>query len=426
MKKALVFILLLFCCPAFALETEHIKGTILPEVILNRAEDTDYVYISILARTGPANESNSTAGFSALIASMLLSETKNKSAAEMEEVFYRLNGSMNITTTLDYTEIRLITVRKSLDRAMRIIGECLCEPRFSPEALEKNRENAFAGMVREADTPFQQTYDRLRFNIYGTSPYRRSVFGSAGAVKKATPKQLYRFFNENFCPRQLILAVTGNVTAKELKKAVDNSFFRTLPSPERRSLHKYSETIDKSRRASGVQHADSETYYMMGFLAPAYDEEDRAPMTVISGILGAGKAGRLFRDLRQKHGWGYYTGCRYPQLLRQSHIYIYVSTAIGTPDEARDIILGLTESLKTEPVSREELDRAVEYLITQEEIERQDYAALTHKTAEEALFGESFREKAEKLRKVEPADIMRCANKYFTNYQESVSVPEEK
>ena len=423
MRRLSVLLLLLLLLPAACFcAPERIEGTIIPAVLLNRIPDTDYVYISVLAKTGPANESNSTGGFSALIASLLLTETRNRSAGEMEEIFYRLNGSMNVSTTPDATEIRLLCARKNLSGAMRILGDCLSSPKFTPESVKKARENAFEGMAREADTPLGRAYDRLRFSLYGSSPYKRSMYGSATAVGKATPKQLYSFFNEGFCPARLVLSVTGNVTAAELKKLIDTSFFRSFPSPERRGIHKYNETVKESGREYVRNETDGQTYCLLGFLAPAADEEDWAPMTVISGILGSGKSGRLFRELRQKEGFCYSVGCRYPSLLRQSHIFLYASTAQAGEDRLSELMLALIEDLKTKPVTREEIDRAAKYIVTQEEIDRENPANLARLTAFEELYG-TLDDKARRLAQVTPEAVMECANKYFTRYKEVVCKP---
>ncbi|MBO4547695.1 MAG: insulinase family protein, partial [Abditibacteriota bacterium] len=357
-----------------------------------------------------------------LIASMLLNETKNRTGAEMEEVFYRINGSMNITTTLDTTEIRLLTSKKNLMPAMRILGDCLTQPKFTAGAVEKARDNAFAGLVSESSAPFQQAYDRLRFSLYGSGPYKRSFYGSATAISKATPRQLYAFFNENFCPRQLVLSVAGDLTAAELRKAVQNSFFRVIPSPERRSIHNFNETLKESKRELIPNGQDGQTYYLMGYLAPAASDEDWAPMTVISGILGAGKSGRLFRRLRQKEGFCYYVGCKYPTLLRQSHIYLYAATGAGSADRIRDLMLELIGELKKAPVEQAEIDRAVTYMLTQEDIDRESCLNLSHLTALEEVYG-SRESRTARLRQVTPEDVVRCANKYFTNYAEAVLAP---
>ena len=420
--KRLLAALLLLCSAACFGAPDRIEGTILPSVLLSTVKDTEYVYITVLARTGPANESNSTGGFSALIASMLLNETKNRTGAEMEEVFYRINGSMNITTTLDTTEIRLLTSKKNLMPAMRILGDCLTQPKFTAEAVAKARDNAFAGLVSESGAPFQQAYDRLRFSLYGSGPYKRSFYGSATAISKATPKQLYAFFNENFCPRQLVLSVAGDLTPAELKKAVQNSFFRVTPSPERRSIHNFNETLKESRRTLMPNGRDGQTYYLMGFLAPAAGDEDWAPMTVISGLLGSGNSGRLFRRLRQREGCCYYVGCKYPVLLRQSHIYLYAATGAGSADMIRDRMLEITEDLKKTPVEQADIDRVVTYMLTQEDIDRENLLSLSHLTALEEVYG-SRDARTARLRKVTPEDVTRCAEKYFTHYAEAVLAP---
>ena len=134
-------------------------------------------------------------------------------------------------------------------------------------------------------------------------------------------------------------------------------------------------------------------------------------------ILGAsGLSSRLFLELRDKKGLAYVVRSSYDIAGLGANFSIYIAT------EPKNIEVSLKgfeeeiEKIKTIPVSEEELENAKNNLFGK-------WAFISETNSQQANwlahygimgFGFDFREKAvERIKKVTPADILACANKYF-------------
>lgn len=70
----------------------------------------------------------------------------------------------------------------------------------------------------------------------------------------------------------------------------------------------------------------------------------------------------------------------------------YIATSPEREDEAREGLLRELERFATEPVSVEELDRAISYVVGQREVARQSGAAVAHELADAWLAGDGLEE----------------------------------
>lgn len=427
----LIIFLQLMAISCYAIDEElklqKIDGTIIPNITLN-SRPAPYVYISIIIKTGQANESNSSAGLSGLITNMLLNETKNKSAQEVEQIFYNNSGGMTVTSHQDYSEIKLVTRKQSFREAIRIIGECMSEPKFSDETVKKAKDDAFKGMIEEYATPFQQTYDRFRYNIYETIPYKRSIYGLAQSIKNVDMEQIAYFFHENFNPNEIIISIVGDLTPEEVKQTISNSFFRRKPIPPKRAIYEYEEKLQSNKAETIINNIedDKQLYYMIGWLAPKVNSPDYYKVLLLKTIIGSGKSARLFKKMRQENGYGYSIGCQYPELKRQSHLYIYISTIYKDADKItiiRKLINSITDDLKSNAVSEKELKRAKNYLIGQTELQNEDLLNLAHNIALAQANNTDYLKWTNQINNITAEDIKDMANKYLTYSTEVICIP---
>jgi zinc protease len=65
---------------------------------------------------------------------------------------------------------------------------------------------------------------------------------------------------------------------------------------------------------------------MVGYRTPGVTRENYPVYAVLDAIIGGGKRGRLFSNIREKHSLGYQLGSFYQPLQQQSHLVGYVVT----------------------------------------------------------------------------------------------------
>lgn len=430
MKK--IFLILLFILVSLPLFCEISKiENIYPRTVICR-ENTPYVYMSMIIKTGIGSESEYNMGMGTFISKLLLIQTRNSSQEEVERVFYSTGCSLSLSVNLDYIEIKAITLKEDFLEALIIIAECLTEPKVTNENIEKAKAETMDKMTEEYDSPFIKMYDMLRQNIYKGNPYKRSLYGNIQSVQYINRNMINQYYRENFSLSDIIVTVTGDLDKEYAEDCIKRTFVQGFKNNKRIPFD-FEDQLKENRtcRTENSDANDKLTYYYCGYLFPGTQSPDYYPCLVLSAILGEGKSSFVFRDIRQKLGIGYMIGFKYETLRRQSHAYFYLSAldGKGKTKRAKEAFLSIAEKIKTDGVLPEDLERAKIYLTEQNNIRNLDLMEKTHNIClKEAIFGDyrEFEKFDEKINMVSVNDIKKAAEKYMKNYCEIISFPKGK
>jgi len=101
----------------------------------------------------------------------------------------------------------------------------------------------------------------------------------------------------------------------------------------------------------------------VGGLGLAPNDPDWPAIAVGNRVLGAGATGRLFMDLREKHGWTYGAYSSFTKQKDRGLFFAEASCRTEVSDSALTAMLDNIDRIVNEPVSQEELDGAKSYLV---------------------------------------------------------------
>ena len=429
MKRfVLVIIILAFSSLCFG---EVLLIETMPKTLFSY-EESPYVYMSIIIKTGIVSDAGYNAGMTSFISKLILEQTRLTDAEELQRIFYSAGCNLKMEVTLDYLEIKVITLKDSFPKAIDIIGECLTEPKITKDDIKKAKIESIDMMTEDYASDYQRLYDTLRQNIYTGSPYKMSLYGTIQSIKNIDANSINRYYKENFSPNNMVISIIGDLDKDETQQNVLKAFSGGYKT-QKRSVYDYTEKRMSNKTCNIVNYSDSDilTYYMQGYLMPSVKDNDYYACLLLSNILGGGKSSYVFTDIRQKYGIGYMVGFRYENLRRQSHGYFYLScidndkNKIKVAKEAFSKIIG---DLKTDGVSEEDLNRWKVFINEQNKIEQLDLMEKAHKISwYDAICGDysQFDKFSENINNVTNEDIRRVVNKYFTNYCEIISFPKE-
>ena len=132
---------------------------------------------------------------------------------------------------------------------------------------------------------------------------------------------------------------------------------------------------------------ETEQYHIC-FGAPgiARDDDRRFALGIMDTIFGGSTSSRLFREVREKRGLAYAVGSYSEQFADRGTVAMYVGTREDNVAEACEIIGRELESLRTEGVTPEELDRAKEHVKGRMVLSLESTSARMSRNARSALF----------------------------------------
>lgn len=440
MKRLLLVIAICLSMAPPALSAQPVVRKVLDNgitVIVKPETGSGLAAIHAIVKAGAGQESIQTAGIGAFVSRLLLASTRAKSAEMVASIADEVGGNIATSWEPDITSIRAVTTSTGFDRAMNLIGDCLSEANFESKWVEQQRQALLAGLKANKDDVFGRAYSELRQSLYEDNGYRRPFTVSERAIGLATPQDLQKFFSMYYAPNNTVLSIAGDVdpdhAVKQVKRAFAGTVARKLPID--RGVP--DEELDRSKfRAS--EGDTGAAYLLLGWLAPAVGSADYPAFAVASTALGGGKGSMMFQELRQKQGIGYEIGTTYPKLKYQSHLMAYLVTdpyknAIPgrrsvdmVLDDAKNSVVSLTETLKSSPLSEQDLERAKGYTIGTYALKHQHLSERAYLLgwAEAVGLGYTFDSTyADAIQKVTAEDVQRVSKKYFTNYSAILVLP---
>ena len=271
--------------------------------------------------------------------------------------------------------------------------------------------------MRSDSSPTGRLIEQFLGSAFIAHPYRRPVVGWASDLRAFSATDAANFYNQNYVPANLVVAVVGDVKASEVLPLVEEYFGR-LPAGNKPEPLRTVEPPQNAEREVTLREA-TQPWFIEGYHKPDARDADEAVYDSIQDLMSNGRVSRLYRALvRDKKiaafagGFNDFPGPKYPNLF----VFYAVPAPGHTPDEIGQAVRAEIERLKNQDISDEELKmvttRAKADLIRQlasNEGLAQQLATM------QALFGdwrELFKQVAN-LDKVTKADIRRVANKTF-------------
>lgn len=370
---------------------------------------------TILIRGGVLEEAPEKAGVANLVADTLLKGAAGKSATEIALSLDRLGASAEFGATSDYLDGSLVALGPRFADAWRIFAMSLVRPTFPIDQVEKERQNTLSEIEAVEDHIFDASSRELNRRLYGAHPYSRLVSGESSTVESLKREDLTAYHQRVCIPRNAVLAIVGPIRREELQALLDSTLSEwTSTAPAH--PQEFGVAVRVGQEVIHLQKKFQQGYLMIATLAPSVSSPDAPALKLASAVLGGGMSSRLFMTLREQYGLGYELAALYPSKVETSKFVSYIGVDPAQLDAAYRLMMQQIETLRQDPVSKDELVAAKAYV-------RGGYL-LDHQTAERQswylawwqLMGRGFEFDSrylDELQRVTPEDVLRVAKEHL-------------
>jgi len=386
-------------------------------VVLHPTKTIGLVAMALVARGGVLLEDEQTNGLGTLMTALSIKGAAGRSAEDIARFFDQAGGSIagHCGNNTFYWQATILD--DSFDEAVGILADVVVRPDFPESELDILRPIIEARIAQEDENWRSQLGKFFRRKFYTGSPYRLLPTGSGEVVAKATAERIAEYHRKYVRAGSAVLAIYGNFDRARARQLAEDAF-ASMPAgetrvdiPPRRKVGPDGElhTLKTANQIAGVMVA-----------APGMkiaDLEDRFPIDVLDTIISGWRlpSGWLHDELRGR------------QLVYVVHAYNWAGLAPGAfvvyagcqPEKADQVVNIIRRNLDRASGYRptqQEIDRAVNTILTAELLDNQALASLAMSAALDELygFGYDFRSRLEaRYRKVTPADVARVAAKYL-------------
>lgn len=384
-------------------------------VVVVQHHEQPVVNLRMLVQAGAALDPEGKQGVAVLAAALMDQGTTTRSAAEIADTIDSIGGGLGAGAGSDLSFAQVLVMKDSLDLGFNMLADVIRHPAFSPEELERQRQQALSGMqvsYEDPDYVAGLVFDRL---VYGFHPYGLPNNGTPASLKAITPADLSAFHEAWFVPNNAILAVVGDVTADEAFAGVE----RVFGDWERRALpdRTVSSPPAPTRRVVVVNKPDAvQTELRVGHLGLSRKDPDFLAFDLAMKILGGEGANRLHRVLRSERGLTYGASAEIEAFLQAGDFAAETDTRSSATGEVLKLIVDEIARLQRERVSERELADAQAYLAGNFPLTIETPDAIAAQVLNVLFYGlplEELETYRERVNAITPDDIQRVARLYL-------------
>lgn len=420
---SLFLLILLSGTPALLLAGNTPTKTIFPNglTLIHQYDQTsEVVALDLFVKAGAFSEEKNQSGIANFIQDLLYKGTTSRTAKQIAIETESIGTSISGSCAEDYALVSAVVFKEYFEPLTDIFFDCLLNPTFPQEEVEKERANILASIKTRQDSIFNVAFDQLNEEIYGEHPYHKPVIGYKRTLQNISRKQIITFYQQYYRPDNMILVVVGNINLKNITKLLKNYF----PELEKTTLSIQPISAAPATpnrfepREMNLETKFKQAYLIMGYLVPSVADQDYPVFKIISTLLGGGMNSRLFVNLREQQGLAYELDSFYPSRAYASVLCIYLGLKEANLALAQSSVMKEINMLKTMPVSTEELNSVKTYLSGQYLLSRQTNQSIAFYLGFYELLQKGYEYDAQylaDLKAVKADDIQRVANDYFSD-----------
>lgn len=290
-------------------------------------------------------------GYREMMSELLTSGTKTRSSDQLNKEIDFIGASINASDE----GIAANALKKHQEKIFELMADIAMNADFKQSELDKIKTRTLSGLAAEENEPdamLQKVSAAINFG--NKHPY--GEVSTKETVEKISLDKVKKYYSTYFRPNVAYMAVVGDVTMAEIKPIIEKYFGAWQKAPVPSATYS-NPTAPAARRVvfvprdAAVQSVINITYPVD--LKPGTPDVIKA--RVANSILGGGSNGRLFLNLREKHGWTYgsYSSLSQDALKGSFTAYSKGRNAV-TDSSVQEMIAEMTK-LRNVKVDREEL-----------------------------------------------------------------------
>jgi predicted Zn-dependent peptidase len=269
-----------------------------------------------------------------------------------------IGGEFNAFTGKELTGYYVKCGSETRDVALDVLTDMLLHSRFEPSEIEKEKGVILEEMNVYLDTPQRyvgNVYDRL---LYADQPLGWDILGTKETIESTTRETFTSYLDSWYRPERIVVGVGGRI-GEELPDRLEELLGGIEPTstgvPTPVELPPDGSPVMLHTKASEQAHL------ILGVRGYPIGHPNRYALQLLAVVLGGGMSSRLFTEVREKRGLGYYVHAAHNSYTDAGTFYSGAGVDVDRVDEAVTTILGELRKIAEEPVPADELEKARGY-----------------------------------------------------------------
>lgn len=369
------------------------------------------------------NQPENIPGIYTLMARLLLQGTKKYNSEQLANEFEKYAIDFASELFPNYLRVKFVCLNEDFSKALELMDDILKNSTF--EEFEKERTKLIGEISAELDSPRTTAMDAYYREIFENHYYGNSLVRILDNIEKVTKEDVVNAYKYILNNSKKSLAVVGTLEKEQIISEINDTIGK-LPISTAGNFMIPKPQLESVKTARNTKPDLNQAHIIKGWLLPTYGEADYPAIVLLNIILGScGLSSRLFLELRDKKGLAYVVRSSYETYKLAGNFMIYIATA---PENIETCLNGFNEEIqkiKTIPVTVEELENAKTNVVGKYEFleETNIQQACSYAKYDVLGLGYNYSQNIkQQVQSVSANDILKCAQKYFTDDKYVLSV----
>lgn len=317
------------------------------------------VSIGIWIKAGSRYENLENNGISHFIEHILFKGTKNRSAKDIANSIDKIGGQLNAFTSKECTCFYAKVLDTHFDTALDVLSDMFFNSNFDCGEIDKERGVVLEEINMYEDTPEDLVHDLFSQTVWSGNPLGMSILGTEESLGNLNREKMIQYFNENYCPKNIVISVVGNFKQNDIVNKI-KAYFENVEQKDKTDAqieipHFEPEYILKSKSTEQV-------HLCMGFNGVDVKSKAFYPLLILNNVFGGAMSSRLFQKIREDRGLAY-SVFSYPSSFEDCGLFsIYAGSKPDNLKSVTELIMEEIYTIEDKGITEEELYDSKEQL----------------------------------------------------------------
>jgi predicted Zn-dependent peptidase len=385
-------------------------------VLLMEKRGVPIVSLSAILKAGSTVDPVGQEGLASATAGLLRKGTSKRSAQKFAQDLDYIGATFGADAGLDYTSISAEFLTKDLDRGLDLFSDAVLHPAFPQAEVDKVLSQGIDGIKAAKDDAENVVLPYYYGYLFGRHPYARPSGGDELSLARIKRDDIMKFYQANYAPGGMILAVAGEFDAAQMKSKLEAAFGGWDAKGPEQAATPAPQPV-KGKRLLLIDKPDStQTFFAIGNTGVAANDPDRVAIRVVNTIFGGRFTSLLNEGLRVESGLTYGAESFFDSKKQPGAFAIFSYSKNETTVQAIDLALKILDKLHKEGVTSAELASAKAYLKGQFPPEIETSGQLAGRIASNEFYGlgdDEINQLEARIDAVTPALAKQVIEKHF-------------
>ncbi|HEX7024047.1 MAG TPA: pitrilysin family protein, partial [Gemmatimonadales bacterium] len=250
-------------------------------------------------RAGYFDEPDPQVGISHVLEHMLFKGTPTRGVGEIARETRAAGGYLNAATAYDHTTYYSVLPAASLAVALDLQADALRRSLIDPEELRRELRVIIEEARRKQDNPSAVAGETLHTLLYDRHRIRRWRIGTESHLAGLSHADVTAYYRSRYLPGRTVVSMVGDLDPETALGMGRDFFLGWPPAPAVLDPSPAEGTPHREVRVRTIRGDVRRADLVVGWRGVPALHPDAAALDVAAALLGAGRAGWLYRALRE-------------------------------------------------------------------------------------------------------------------------------